>query len=97
CFGYACAYLDVPHDLDASLAVGSDDGYKIWIDDQLVADLVVFRGAAVDQEKHPVKLTKGRHRLLVKVHNDIAGHDLFLRFLDADDKPITDYVVRLTP
>ncbi len=97
CFGYAACYLNVPADMDATLAIGSDDGYKIWLDEKIVAEKIVFRGAGQDQEKYPVKLAKGKHRLLVKVHNDIGGHGIFLRFLDKKDKPVTNIIVKLAP
>ncbi len=96
-FGYAACYLDVPADVEAILAVGSDDGYKIWLDEKVIAENIVFRSPVPDQEKYPVKLTKGKHRLLIKVHNDIGGHGLFLRFLDKNGKPVTQYTVRLVP
>jgi len=96
-FGYAACYIDVPTDLDATLSIGSDDGYKLWIDEKIIAENITFRGAAQDQEKYPVKLTKGKHRLLVKVHNDIGGQGLFVRFLDKQGQPITNMAVKLAP
>jgi hypothetical protein len=97
CIGYAACYLDVPADVNASLLIGSDDGYKIWLDENIVAEKIIFRGASPDQEKFPVTLTKGKHRLLIKVHNDIGGHGLYLRFQTPDGKPVTNLTIRLAP
>ncbi len=95
--GYAACYIDVPADIDAILLIGSDDGYKLWLDDKVAAENIVFRQALRDQEKYPVKLTKGKHRLLVKVHNDIGGHGLYLRFQTPGGKPLTNLTIRLAP
>lgn len=97
CIGYAACYIDLPEEVDGTLAVGSDDGYRIWIDDTVVAEHIAFRGAATDQEKYPVRLTKGKHRILVKIHNDLGGHGVYLRLLDRDGKPITGYTIKLIP
>jgi len=97
CIGYAAAYIVVPQDMDVTLSIGSDDGYRLWIDENLVAENVAFRQAERDQEQYPVQLSKGQHRLLVKIHNDIGGHELFLRLLDKEGQPVTGYTVRLLP
>ncbi len=97
CFGYAACYIDTAADIDGVISIGSDDGYKIWIDDKVVGEKVVFRGANPDQETIPVQIAKGRHRILIKIHNDIGGHELYFRFLDKAGKPVTDYTVHLAP
>jgi len=90
CFGYMYCNIVCANDIDAKLSVGSDDGYRIWIDGVLAAEKQAFRSAIPDQESYPVKLTKGTHRILVKLHNDIGGHGLYLRFIDTlSARPIT--------
>jgi hypothetical protein len=96
-FGYAACYLDLPTDIKGFISIGSDDGYKIWIDDKVAAENVVFRGAIPDQERYPVNVAKGKHRILVKLHNDIVDHEFYFRFLDKNEKPIQSYTVHLTP
>lgn len=96
CFGYACGWLVLSEDFDGLLAIGSDDGYRLWIDDQLFAQKVVFRSAGADQETYPLTLAKGTHRLLLKVHNDLGSHGFYLRLLDKETKqPFRDYHVRI--
>ena len=97
CYGYAICYLTLKNDFKGVLAVGSDDGYKIMIDKKLVAQKVVYRGAVPDQEKYPVELTAGEHRIMVRIHNDINDHGFFLRFLNPDGTSFTGYTVKIVP
>jgi hypothetical protein len=97
CIGYAACYIHLPEDLYGFVSVGSDDGYRLWIDETLIADHPVFRPAKADQEKYPVRLSKGKHRILVKVHNDIGEHGMYLRLLDRHGKPVTNYTVKIIP
>ena len=78
------------------LAVGSDDGYKLWLNGKLVGQLEDCRAAAVDQEVYPVRLVKGENRILLKVFQSVGGWAFCVRFLDSQDKPIKDLTVTLT-
>lgn len=97
CYGYAICYLSLKNDFKGVLSIGSDDGYKIMIDKKLIAQKVVYRGAVPDQEKYPVELTAGEHRIMVRVHNDINDHGFFLRFLNPDGTPFIGYTVKIVP
>lgn len=97
CFGYALCYLNIPRDFSGVLCIGSDDGYRIWVGNQEFAHKVAYRQAKPDQESYPIRLTRGLHRVLIKVHNDIGGHSLYLRLKDGQGMPITDYTVQLLP
>ncbi len=95
-FAYAFCNIVSRKDIDARLLIGSDDGYKIWIDGALAAEKQAFRSPVPDQESYPIKLTRGAHRILLKIHNDIGGHGFYLRFTDASTgKPVTDMDVFL--
>ncbi len=97
CIAYAACYLVLPEDVDGWLLIGSDDGYKIWIDGKLFAKKLVYRGAAVDQEKYKLKLGKGKHRVLIKVANDIGGHGIMVRLTDKTGKPLDRATIQLVP
>ncbi len=86
--GYAACYIESDRDQDVTLTIGSDDGYKIWLNHQQIASKRVYRGCVPDSEKYPVKLKKGRNLLLVKVEQDDGGYEFALRFLDAQGKPL---------
>lgn len=96
-FGYALCYLDIPREITGTLCIGSDDGYRIWIDDQVFAHKEAYRQAKPDQESYPIRLARGLHRVLVKVHNDIGSHSFYLRFKDSEGNPITNYTIQLLP
>ncbi len=85
---YAYCNVTAPESMDAELRVGSDDGIRVWLNGKLVVDKQVYRGAAPDTDKSKVRLVKGKNRLLVKVNQDIGGWAFYLRFLDANGKPL---------
>ena len=97
CYAYAICYINLAKDFEGLLSIGSDDGYRIMIDKKLFAEKVVFRSSAPDQEKYPLKLSKGEHRILLKVHNDIGGHGFYLRLLKKSGKPFKDYKIKIVP
>ena len=77
------------------LAVGSDDGYKLWLNGKLVGQLEDCRAAAADQEVYPVQLVKGENRILLKVFQSVGGWAFCVRFLDSQGKPIKDLSITL--
>jgi hypothetical protein len=85
---YAFCWVEVDQDVDAQVRVGSDDGYKLWIDGQLVKAVHEHRGAEQDQETHKVKLAKGKHPLLLKVDTDWGQFAFYLRVLGSDGKKV---------
>lgn len=87
-FGYAACYVESDQDQSATLTIGSDDGYKIWLNHQLVAAKRVYRGCTLDNEKYPVALKKGWNLLLLKIEQDVGGYEFALRFLDGNGKPL---------
>ena len=87
-FGYAACYVESDRDQNVTLTIGSDDGYKIWVNHQLVAAKRVYRGCTPDNEKYPVTLKKGWNLVLLKIEQDIGGYEFALRFLDGTGKPL---------
>lgn len=95
---YAACYIHAAKDTDAVLAIGSDDGCKVYLNHELVHENAAHRGMKADSDQVRVKLKKGQNVLLVKIDQSSGGWQFCLRFLDPDTKnPITDYTVRLEP
>ncbi len=94
---YLACWIDSPADRKVTLAVGSDDCHKIWLNGKLVAALETERGAAPDQNFYPVELKKGRNLLMAKVFQSVGDWQFYLRFLDDRKKPVTDLTITLTP
>lgn len=90
----ACTVIS-PVAREAELALGSDDGYKAWLNGEQVAALSVCRGSKPDQERHPVKLRQGENRLLLKVFQDSGGFNCWVRFRAVGGAPLSDLKVRL--
>ncbi len=85
--GYAACYIESDPGQELILSVGSDDGYKIWLNHQQIASKRVYRGCIPDSKNIRSKLKKGWNLLLVKVEQDDGGFELALRVLDGDGKP----------
>jgi CubicO group peptidase (beta-lactamase class C family) len=65
----------------ALLALGRDDGIRIWLNGALVHDRLSPRGVVKDEELVPVTLRKGDNRLLLKVEQGMGGWGFVLRIL----------------
>lgn len=83
---YSACWLDADADKDIEVRVGSDDGYKLWINHQLISEQHVYRAMEMDQETHKVKLNKGKNLLLIKVDQDTGEYQFMLRVVTPDGK-----------
>jgi hypothetical protein len=81
---YSACRLECEKDMDVEIRVGSDDGYKLWVDHKLVGEEHVYRAAYQDQESYPMRLSKGTHLVLIKVDQDYGAFEFMLRVLGAD-------------
>ena len=97
--GYAVAYVHSPEARSATLRLGSDDGYFVWLNGELVAESDACRGASADQDRIDVSLREGVNRLTLRVHNDVLGWTAIARFSDPDngDALYEDLEVYLSP
>ncbi|GMV99422.1 MAG: hypothetical protein AMXMBFR84_05610 [Candidatus Hydrogenedentota bacterium] len=62
-----------------TLAAGSNDAIKVWLNGQVVLDKNVQRGVEPDQDKFDVILQPGENKLLVKVVNYGASYAFYFR------------------
>jgi len=85
---YAFAYLYSPNNQSAKLKIGSDDGIKVFLNGQKVADYYVWRGAAPDQNTIDINLQSGINTLLVKVQEGYGDWGFYARITDASGKDI---------
>lgn len=87
---FAACWIDSPSDRDVQLRVGSDDGYKLYLNHELVGGFTTSRAAARDQNVHPGRLRRGLNLLLLKVTDRIGGHAFCLRVTDKKARPYED-------
>jgi hypothetical protein len=76
---YAWTEFDSPSDVDAWLGLGSDDGVKTWLNGQLVNDRWIRRMSRIDDDVVPLRLKKGKNRLLIKIQNATGGGSFIAR------------------
>jgi CubicO group peptidase (beta-lactamase class C family) len=81
-YAYALAEIKTEAPANVMLAVGSDDGIKIWHNGTLVHDNWIPRGVNKDQDLVPLKLVKGSNQIMVKVQDMQGGWGFVTRLLD---------------
>lgn len=86
---YLLTYICSPESMEAQFRVGSADGIKLWLDNELKLSLDVSREAAPDQDIVPVYLTKGKNRVLLKVTNyNSNSWGFYFRVTDSEGRYI---------
>jgi len=81
---YGLVYVFSPERRQTHLLLGSDDGVRIWLNEELIHTNPAYRGAYPDQDKIPVTLEKGWNKLLVKVLQGGGGWGCYVRFIDPE-------------
>lgn len=85
---YGFSTIEVANDVRCVAALGSDDGYSLWINGELAGRRSQSRALKVDEEKLPVKLKKGRNTILFKIEDRGGGGAFAIRFLDENGAPV---------
>lgn len=86
---YAAGYVISEKPQEALIKLGSDDGYKLWVNHEFIAADHIHRGSSPDQNIHPLKLKKGKNIILLKIDQDFGGVNFYLRLTDLAGKPLT--------
>lgn len=87
CIAYTYTDFTAPRDEPAELWVGSGEAMTIWIDGEEVYRFEGRRKHRVPSDKKRIRLTKGRHGLLVKVYQTFGAFDFSLNICEAEDDP----------
>jgi hypothetical protein len=97
--GYAVCYVTADDDMkDLTMKTGSDDQAKVYLNGKEVFKNENARAAEKDQDSTPnLTLKKGVNVIVFKVVNEKIDWSGCLRFVDKDDKPITNLKVGLKP
>ena len=93
---YLGAWVRSAGPIEATLAIGPDDGARVWVDGTVVLEVSGCQGTNIDQFTAPVSLTGDWQRVLVKIYDQGGGWGTYLRFLDADGAPVTALEVALS-
>jgi hypothetical protein len=70
---YFKTWIRCPGDLPAVLHLGSDDGVKVWLNDDLIHQNFTFRPPNRHDDQVPFTLQRGTNELLVKVVQGTGG------------------------
>ena len=79
---YGLIYLESPDDREVQFRFGSDDGSKVWLNDQEIWKLNRNGDAVFDDNNRTVKLNKGLNKVLIKVNNTAGDWGFFFRVTD---------------
>jgi putative membrane-bound dehydrogenase-like protein len=74
---YLYRRIESPADQEATILLGTDDGCKLWVNDQLVFTSHATRPAAPEQDAVKVKLRKGTNKVLLKIDNGGDPHGFY--------------------
>jgi len=81
---YLWRTLDAPSERALTVALGSDDGVRLWLDGRLVHDNPAARVVRPDEDTVELTLGAGRHELLLKVANYGGDFAFAFRVLDEE-------------
>ena len=81
-YAYALAEINSPEATNVILALGSDDGVKVWHNGKLVHNNWIPRPTNKDEDLVPLHLVKGSNQLLLKVQDMTGGWSFVARLLD---------------
>ncbi len=80
---FAACWIQSPTDRTVHFRIGSDDGYKLYVNHELLGGLSIARAADRDQNVHPGQLHKGLNLILLKVTDRTGNHAFCLRITDS--------------
>jgi hypothetical protein len=79
---YALSYINSPKDQTVPLLLGTDDGVKVFLNEQEIHRVLEVRVAEPDKDRVPLHLKKGWNALLLKIENNYGGYNFYARVLD---------------
>ncbi len=97
CVVYGFTYLDAPEDMDAVLALGTDDGCAIWLNGKEVHRIDIGRPYTAKQDRVPVRLKQGENTLLIKVSQGGGDGGFGVHIEDSQGRALTQVRPRLDP
>ena len=86
--------LNAPQTKRVDLFVGSDDGVKVWLNDEVILAKDMGRPLVVDNDYiKGLKLKQGWNRLMFKVEEFVFGWELCARILDGNGQKPSDLTI----
>ena len=92
---YLACCVDLKHDLEVRVGVGSDDGFKLWVNGTLQGGLDAHRGAGIDQNRYTVPMHAGPNWILLKIIQGGGASGWSLRLATPDGSSLAGQSIRL--
>ena len=93
---FAACWVDCPVDRRVQFRIGSDDGYKLYVNHEYIGGMTLSRAAAKDQNLHTGKLRQGLNLILLKITDRTGGHAFCMRITDTKGQPYDDMRIVLS-
>jgi len=94
--GYAVAYIFADDAMNVTLALGSNDQGKAWLNGKEIFKFTDTRTLEKDSDRLAVSLVKGRNVLVLKVINEVNNWQGAARLIKGES-PVTNVRVSLAP
>ncbi|MFO1032131.1 MAG: hypothetical protein U1F60_13720 [Planctomycetota bacterium] len=105
---YALTHVTVDAEVEAWFHLRADDDLTLFVDDELIGKHDFHRGSGgpfrprndvllPDAVRFPVKLTKGRHKVLLKIRNGGGGAGCSLAIAQGNGRPLPGWRTDLEP
>ena len=92
---YALVWINAPRATRAILAVGASDGIVVWLNDKRLYGRIVARDWSPRADRVPIRLRKGRNKLLMKSVHGGALWFLSAHIEDKHGRPLKDVTTTL--
>jgi len=92
---YAHVYVYSPIDRSAKLLLGSDDGIKVWLNNQVVLTKDRYGGWRKDEFKINVELNAGWNQLLCKISQGGGEYEFSACFTDTNNLVFNDLIYQV--
>ncbi|HTY57398.1 MAG TPA: putative Ig domain-containing protein, partial [Bacteroidota bacterium] len=89
--------LTAARDTVVEISLGSDDGIKVWLDGTQALSHDVYRGAQPDQEELDLTLSRGEHRLLLKINNGQGDFGFYFAVVNREMRTLLRAIARDFP
>jgi hypothetical protein len=83
---YALSYIYSPDTCKTKILFGSDDGSRIWVNDQLIHENPIYQWSNPDAETININLKQGWNKVLIKITQSYGWWGFHFRLLDPDRK-----------
>lgn len=88
--GYGLIYAFSPEERKVQIRVGSDETFKLWLNDELISQRYIRENAVIDRDIVAVILHPGYNKLLIKVTNTDLEWGYYFRITDESGNAFYD-------